>query len=234
MWRRCWRVFRTAMLMLKGAKAGHLDAYEEHVRSLTEAFPGHWGVISVADELMRSERWEEIRRRIDTARSQGDYRLPFDEKEPWGAVIRDAAQDKQWWYDHCNQVCLLARARNDSAAQLTAAPSTSAPPLWDPLSGATPSPPSSSWAPAEAARPGHKKNSKGKGKGKGKGPRNDGRHTVNSKGTQLCYSWGRNADGCRNPCPNGRAHQCEFCLGVHRSLDCSRKPADWQPAGPRK
>lgn len=28
---------------------------------------------------------------------------------------------------------------------------------------------------------------------------------------QRCFEWSRKVDGCSDPCPNGRAHVCEFC-----------------------
>ena len=64
-WRACWRVFRVGMLVLGGAKAGPLDEYEERIRELSADYPGQWGLISRADDIMRSEYWERIRRRIE-------------------------------------------------------------------------------------------------------------------------------------------------------------------------
>ena len=33
---------------------------------------------------------------------------------------------------------------------------------------------------------------------------------------QLCYRWSRDAEGCSNPCPHGRAHpNCQKCGASH-------------------
>lgn len=49
-----------------------------------------------------------------------------------------------------------------------------------------------------------KRSSRGNAKGQGKGE-------VNSFAHQRCFEWSRKAAGCSEPCPNGRAHVCEFC-----------------------
>eukprot|EP00746_Dinoflagellata_sp_MGD_P014681 gnl/MRDRNA2_/MRDRNA2_132313_c0_seq1.p1 gnl/MRDRNA2_/MRDRNA2_132313_c0~~gnl/MRDRNA2_/MRDRNA2_132313_c0_seq1.p1 ORF type:complete len:345 (+),score=41.03 gnl/MRDRNA2_/MRDRNA2_132313_c0_seq1:59-1093(+) len=39
---------------------------------------------------------------------------------------------------------------------------------------------------------------------------------------QRCFDWSRKVDGCSEPCPNGRAHVCEFCGSPeHRGVDCT-------------
>ena len=58
-WRACWRVFRTAMILLGACLPGPLDEYEENIRVLsTGCGPRIWGMLSHADEIMRSARSE--------------------------------------------------------------------------------------------------------------------------------------------------------------------------------
>ena len=53
-----------------------------------------------------------------------------------------------------------------------------------------------------------------KGKGKGKGGK--------SKATEYCFEWNRSANGCKEPCPNGRMHCCEGCHTPNvRVVNCS-------------
>ena len=64
--------------------------------------------------------------------------------------------------------------------------------------------------------------------------RPDGTYTTGYCGTQLCYEYGRNANGCTHigPCKGvpQRLHQCELCLGLHRSIKCTVPGnAGWQP-----
>ena len=62
---------------------------------------------------------------------------------------------------------------------------------------------------------------KGKGKGsKGKGKKGKGgKRNRNDAGIQLCWTWNQYAGGCSEPCPGGRAHQCEICCGPHRTIE---------------
>ncbi|CAK0905880.1 unnamed protein product [Prorocentrum cordatum] len=47
-WRKGWRVYRTAALILKISRAGPLDDFEEGARRPFLALPQHWGLIYVA------------------------------------------------------------------------------------------------------------------------------------------------------------------------------------------
>ena len=84
---------------------------------------------------------------------------------------------------------------------------------------------------------------RGGGGGKGKGfdrtggpgsgkaadaQRGDGRYFTSVNGTQLCFAYGRNKDGCKKVCPLGRAHACELCRGQHRTIECPKNPG-WTP-----
>ena len=50
------------MLALKASLPGPLGECEEGIRLLHCAFPDQWGIVSQADDEMRVERWERIRR----------------------------------------------------------------------------------------------------------------------------------------------------------------------------
>ena len=100
-WRACWRVFRTAMLMLQACPNGPLEEYEETIRSMWLLYGQKaWGLISRADDVMRSERWERIRQRIEEHRRLGLYVLLYNPAQPWAAVIRDSARERCFWEDH--------------------------------------------------------------------------------------------------------------------------------------
>ena len=59
----------------------------------------------------------------------------------------------------------------------------------------------------------------GKGKGKGKGKK----QTHTAAGVEICFGYAR-AGTCKTPCPNKRAHVCEYCLqGNHKSAECSQR-----------
>ena len=82
----------------------------------------------------------------------------------------------------------------------------------------------------------------GGGKGRGKGSldgggkgkdaqRGDGRYFSSANGTQICFSFTRNKDGCKKVCPFNRAHVCEFCRQPHRTIDCPKHP-NWVAPSP--
>ena len=79
-------------------------------------------------------------------------------------------------------------------------------------------------------------NGSGGGKGKDKDKnggnddfqRKDGRYFKSMNGSQICFAFGRNKDGCKKVCPLGRAHVCEFCRQLHRTIECPKNPG-WKP-----
>ena len=97
-WVRSWRVFRTAMIMLEGASVGTLDAYEKGVVGLAAMYPTCWGIISVADDLCRQEKWELIKDEFDMEQPRG-----YDPQWPWDHVILESAWGNpksvlaHWW-----------------------------------------------------------------------------------------------------------------------------------------
>ena len=61
--------------------------------------------------------------------------------------------------------------------------------------------------------------------------RPDGRYVRAPDGTEICYAYAHRAEGCKDRCPQRRAHICEWCRGDHRSTDerCTKKPSGWTP-----
>lgn len=87
-------MFRAAMILLRGSTPGPLDEYEEATRAVCYLYgEGAWGIIARADDFMRPERWERLRRGTENEIARGVCRFPFDSGAPWAAVIRDSAPD---------------------------------------------------------------------------------------------------------------------------------------------
>jgi len=231
-WRKCWRVFRTAMVLLRGSRAGALDAYEERIRTFAELYPEHWGTIARADDILRSEGWERIRRDIQEKRSRGVYQGHWNEDMPWEAVIRDSAMASEYWQENLRDLAGPARPPAprppEGAAWAQGAPVA---PPGNPAGGR-----------GTSSRPGglgqtSAKDTRKKKRGRdgaafGGDRRADNRH-IRADGKEICFAWNRSAAGCaEGTCPSGRAHVCEWCLGPHRAVDpaCTRKPPGWQPA----
>ena len=90
-WERHWSVFSTAMLALGAAAPGPLGRYRDGISDLHVLYgPALWGLISRADDAMRSEQW---RRMASETPPGGD----------WSAIIAASSYFeeglRQWWWD---------------------------------------------------------------------------------------------------------------------------------------
>eukprot|EP00971_Amphidinium_carterae_P257860 5118357-Amphidinium_carterae.1 len=45
-----------------------------------------------------------------------------------------------------------------------------------------------------------------------------GRYLTSSDGVALCFAF--HGRGCNEPCPAGRVHACQYCLGPHKNSAC--------------
>ena len=59
------------MIMFDGASVSTLDAYEEGLVGLAAMHPHTWGLVSVADDLYRSDTWELIKDEFDQEKPAG-------------------------------------------------------------------------------------------------------------------------------------------------------------------
>ena len=63
-WTHIWRVFVVACKMIRAVMGWALNLYYKNMEKLVERWPECWHLIYCADDLMRSEHLERIRRRI--------------------------------------------------------------------------------------------------------------------------------------------------------------------------
>jgi len=235
-WRKCWRVFRTAMVLVRGSRAGALDAYEERIRTFADIYPDNWGTIARADDILRSEGWERTRREIQDRMSRGVYQGIWNASMPWEAVIRDSATDGTYWQENLRDLAGAPRPQPQRQSDAPAAwaqdgrPAGSRDPAPAPERG-------------RAKKPGRERKDERRGsdfRGPQASTRGDGRaekRQLRHEGKEICFAWNRSTNGCKDgdDCPNNRAHVCEWCLGKHRAVDpvCTKKPEGW-PAKKKK
>ena len=74
------------MLMLDGASLSALETYEKGMVTLMQMHPHAWDRAVIADEIMRSERWERLHDMYALSKPAG-----WDPKMPWDFVIRVSA-----------------------------------------------------------------------------------------------------------------------------------------------
>ena len=98
-WESCWEVLRNTLISLGAVSPATLDAYKRGISQLNDLHPQQWGIVYMADELLRSELWQSVSDGLaDT--------LALPDVNPWDYVIRvttyggpEATQAMvHWWY----------------------------------------------------------------------------------------------------------------------------------------
>ena len=82
------------MRCAKAAKTGAMDAYDDHIAALSAQYPEYWGVISLSDTIMRSERWPRMRDQMEAEAAAGIRRPFWTQDVPWTAIITAAIGDE--------------------------------------------------------------------------------------------------------------------------------------------
>ena len=97
-WQACWKVFKTASLMLGIISLTALLGYEKMVERLVIQWPAAWGLICQAEEKARAERLEKIRRNFVAEAAQGKQ-MPadWDSDAPWTCCLQALTRDESFW-----------------------------------------------------------------------------------------------------------------------------------------
>lgn len=229
---------------------GIADAYAEHFKMMASNYPNAWWVCCMAEWEFRYEFAVEERARQREFHSLSPTLSRYDPERPWNSVLLAGIKGvdaMQFWENS-----LKEKARNWQAthrAQTHPSWCNRQANLYSPLGAANTfsggQPPASTppgmgrralkrKAAAEAAsstgrsqpgKPGPKAQASDAGQ-----RRPDGRYLKAENQVELCYAWGRSADGCATEClaRPPRVHACEWCRGSHRSIDCPVHP-NWKP-----
>ena len=204
-WYKCWRVYRTAMLLLQAADAERLDNYSEMIRQQVTQFGDEaWFLVAKADARMRSEHLDRLRRQLRINPEYG-----FTENSPWSACYAMATKDHQFWTQELSTPATLFLSRNK---RLDAAK--------DEKDG----PDSPSKKPRQSNRPARRGY-----QGEDKSEKDDqGLFIKNRKGIEVCRNYNANRCGssaAQGRCKQKRSHQCNKCLGPHQAVGCTGKNA---------
>ena len=85
-WLAHFRVFRAAMVMCRGASPATLDRYALGIRNLLLRYPGSWGLVCIADEIVRGEQWPRL---MEEAKADPEY--DEDNSMPWDDILKGSA-----------------------------------------------------------------------------------------------------------------------------------------------
>ena len=226
-WWQCWRVYRTAMLLLEACPVEHLDNYAEHIRKASLRYgQSCWFIVYQADVRMRSEHLERIRRRQERehlAIIAQNGASTYATAKPWQEAYRQSIEERQFWDDELREPATLylnsVKSRPEVAADGTAHPEIAEPGL--------PSGPTGSLRDAPSKRPRDEKDSKASGADRGKPPQQV--HYKTSEGKDICKSFnlgscsrkGAKRSGQASKCT--RAHACFICLKTHPAVKCPQR-----------
>ena len=209
-WAACWRVFRSAMIMLGEASPQVLDDYAEGIRQLATLFPRDWGVIAVADEVLRSEQWGITQEELEDDGKD-------DNKTPWNKVIamttfgKAVGDARHWWDTH---VVFPLQSKGNGNPKLTV----------QEIEGAgVPEAMGPSASGSNGANPGYNR--------RGNGGTRKPRSKASARPSEKCDAW--NNGGCVKfgQCPNGNRHSCTYCGGGHRAIACTKGAGKGKSSG---
>lgn len=131
-WLKCWRVYRTVLLMLRHAPVpphgpkpvvtiACLEEYADKISELCAEFPECWHLVWQAEDRCRRDELERIRRSLVRARIEGNLpmNIRFDPDQPWVGVFTYAARDGEYWAKHVTRPAQTFLARGGSGRKMT-------------------------------------------------------------------------------------------------------------------
>jgi hypothetical protein len=218
-WMDCWQVFRVAMLLLDACDAEILDLYASNIRTLATRYGREcWFIVYTADQRMRAERGEKLRREADRAHATDPLNSKFDPCRPWNSILQQSRGDSDFWTQNVREPAALFLARARSARDVLD-DGTNHPELPSPSQNTEPARKSSRPSLSEHQPRDAIPNSSGDLSEKD----GSGKFTVNKRGKPLCSRFGEGS--CNHQkntsCEQG-THQCPWCLspGKHLAKDC--------------
>ena len=121
-WDACFRVFRSAAVMLNMLSPSKCEAYMNLIRKYNTKY-GHkcWHIIYQADVRARQEHWERCRREAAEehrkANAAGQTHA-FDVSKPWEYALMLLINDFRFWKDELEDPCILVMTKMNAANTL--------------------------------------------------------------------------------------------------------------------
>ena len=242
-WRTCFRLLKTAMIMLDAVGLASLQAYEANMEKMARNFPTCWHLIYCADEVARFAQANRIRSRLLMEIKGGAAPPPgFVASRPWDYVFGALARDDGFWQMQVVAPALTWIASGSQGTPKTPAEQLAVGHLQGGLNAISPVMETydGTKAPAPGNTPRGKRRRRRTYQGGGEDQRpSKGTHTEkgkgkgNTKGTsnQKCYSWNNGNGACGSLAPGQkcvaktpRLHRCTICDSPgHPSRECPKK-----------
>ncbi len=231
-WWRCYRVFKTLMVMLNTIDVEHVDNYAEHVRGLYSLFGQRaWWIVYQGDIRMRSEYMDRLRTDLEARHEQyanisadlvklSDH----DNARPWNAVWKHAINERssEFWKQEVETKAMMYLNALQTSDKVADDGTALQHPVEKPLASMgssprrPPPPPARQASPQAAGYPPKsmsydKFEKKRKASVEGHPKFENGLYTTNGSGNEICRSY--NSGECQtSPCSRGFQHQCSKCL----------------------
>ena len=242
-WLVSWRVYRVAFIMLNLADEVALTRYSRQIERLAKDWPTAWHLVYLADDKLRAEHFEKIRRNIVLSIKDGARPpLLWAEERPWSSAFLTAAGGSEpYWDRNARHIASRWLAQGGRAAPLTVEEeglkrgAAAGVHRVHNASGEADDVDRDSLRPTNSARRRAKqvirltrpqitedatpvKTDDAKGLGKGK-------YTTDQEGKPLCFAWndGGGVCGALPPgvaCPGGRVRKCQFCRSPAQGVAC--------------
>lgn len=250
-WAGCWKVYRATLYMLRHQQPAPstrkqvvtpavMEEYYENIAKLVEEFPEAWHLIMQAEDRCRGEALDRYRRNLTKAQVEGNLPMGinFDASAPWNGAFMFAARDFEFWQKNVIRPAhtFLARGGKNmtakSAGEATMSQEAKAA-LEKPAHHGQPESPSKRKRKRE---PGAASAGPTGKEAEGNHPRKWGTHYISDyDGVELCFRYSKGKLGdCSDPCPEGRSHRCQHCLGSHINSACPAVAKKQKGSGKRK
>ena len=231
-WSSCWKVYSSILLMIWWPASPEYEAtpvvavqdvenYYENFRRLCNDHPETWHLCCTAEDRCRAEHFPRIKRQLES-----DYGRWVS----WSEVFRAAALDNRYWDNEVRNPSLafLARGKTPSATAAVQ-PGQTFPtmPLTKGQKKRLRQQQQQQSLEAGSAFKVAKRDASGTSQPVHitDHPKKDkkGRYVSDAQGNEICFRYHNPKVGCKEPCPNNRAHLCQNCLGKHPNSDCPKR-----------
>ena len=247
-WSACFKVYRTALIMLNAMSVARLQAYEDFVERMARRYTNCWHLIYSAEDRARAELSARIAHRITMRVAAGDSPPPgWSPSNPWDAVFKAILDSQDYWQEQLHQPALTWLANGGRGIPSTPQEEYAAANIPGGLAAITPPPEvPTGMDKGNATKAIARKRKRikdredlkkfrasatgfvpGGGKSSGKGAASGNP----SQGSQKCCGWNNGNGPCAGlppgaPCQSKvkREHNCTICGSPgHPSKDCPQK-----------
>ena len=255
-WEAAWDFATVGFVMGNHVDRGTADAYKTFFKKMALYYPACWWLAYQAEWQLRHEWASQEKRRQQAFHVTNPGLSLYDPLRPWNSILKAAIRGVDsisYWDENFKEKArkferdratvgnqwIARQASNFLAGQEDGSQAGVPPPPQTPagwgkraLKRARASAAATTGGAQQAQQPQQvrQRTEEAQRPEWADKKRPDGRWLYDYNGVELCYGFGRTANGCGVTCTADpkRSHACEWCRGQHRSIRCPSKP-NWTP-----